>query len=227
MSSLSVILPTYNEAENVLPLIDEIPALPEIKEILVVDDDSPDRTWEVASQNPRVRVIRRIGERGLISALNRGIAEANGELVTWLDSDGSMPPGMIPTLLILNKNADIVIGSRYVPGGHDSRRSYLRRLTSRIINGLAVCMLHTQVRDCTTGYVLAERKWLLQHPLEGYYGDYCIRLLIQAERAGLTIAEVGFENVERSKGLSKTEESMFSFCKLGLAYLKTIWQLRP
>jgi len=226
MPALSVILPTYNEAENVLWLIDRIPAISEIHEILVVDDDSPDETWRVASTNPRARVIRRTGERGLIGALNRGIQESRGEVVTWLDADGSMPPALIPEMLAAKAHADIVIASRYVSGGQDSRKSTLRRLTSRMINRLAEKLLRTGIHDCTTGYVLCDRQWLLKNPLEGIYGDYCIRFLIHAERAGLTIREIGFDNKERLHGKSKTDSSFLSFFKLGMVYLETIWELR-
>ena len=226
MISLSVLLPTYNEAENVSALLDKIPNIPEIVEIVVIDDDSPDQTWRIASGNPRVTVIRRFGERGLVSALNRGIQESHGEMVTWLDADGSMPPELIPKMLHKKEDADIVIASRYVDGGLDSRRSGVRRVTSRVINRVAEKLLHTGIHDCTTGYVLCNRKWLLEHPLEGVYGDYCIRFLIQAERAGLKIGELGFENVERAHGASKTEESWLGFFKLGIAYLETIWELR-
>lgn len=227
MTSLSVLLPTYNEAENVLELIEQIPDIPAIFEILVIDDDSPDQTWKVVSKDHRVRMIRRVGERGLVGALNRGIQEAHGETITWLDADGSMPPDLIPDMLEAKTAADIVIASRYVAGGSDSRKSSMRRFTSRAINRFAGKILKTRIHDCTTGYVLCDRSWLLEHPLQGVYGDYCIRFLIQAERAGLKIHEIGFENKERIHGTSKTDSSFFSFLRLGAAYLETIWELRP
>ena len=226
--SLSLVLPTYEEAESISRLLNHLLAIPEVDEILVVDDDSPDRTWEVAGtiQSPRLRVIRRVGERGLTSALNRGIQEAKGELVAWMDADGAMPADLIPSLLSAKQHADIAIGSRYVPGGRDRRPSSLRRFSSRLINRIARLVLGTTVRDCTTGFVLAERAWVLQNPLQGNYGDYCIRFLVHADRSGLRVAEVPFENFERRMGRSKTKDSFLSFCRIGFGYLKAIWQLR-
>ena len=120
-----MILPTYNERETIILLINEIlAAVPDV-DVLVVDDDSPDLTWSVIEQtftgDSRVKVLRRIGRRGLPSALAEGTNQAKGEAVVWLDADGSMPAADIPALLAGLNNADVTVGSRYTPGGRDAR----------------------------------------------------------------------------------------------------------
>lgn len=224
---LSVVLPTYNEAGTILPLLRRILTVSQVDEILVVDDDSPDRTWEIASQtgSDRVHVLRRTSERGLVSALNHGIRNASGDIVAWMDADGSHPPEMLPQMLSAMANADIAIASRYVAGGSDKRKSALRALSSRFLNWLSRDLLHPTTKDCTTGYVLARKEWLLTHPLQGNYGEYCIRLLVTAERENKRVVEIPFANVDREQGESKTDESLLTFFKLGVRYLRTIFQL--
>ena len=107
----------------------------------MVDDDSPDGTWKLAQDldDPRVKVIRRVGTRGLASAFNRGILESRGGIVGWMDADMCMPPSVLPDMyrMLVDEGFDIVIGSRYAPGGVDDRRP-IRTLASRLINGFAL-----------------------------------------------------------------------------------------
>ena len=97
--SVSVVLATYNERENILDTIGEIyKHVTQSTEVIVVDDDSPDQTWDIVGQlqDPRVKVIRRVSTRGLASAFNRGIIESRGQVVCWMDADMCMPPAMLP-----------------------------------------------------------------------------------------------------------------------------------
>ncbi len=99
---VSIVLATFNERENILDTIGSIFAhLGDQVEIIVVDDDSPDQTWHLAQDlnHPRVKVIRRVGTRGLASAFNRGILESRGEIVGWMDADMCMPPAMLPRMI--------------------------------------------------------------------------------------------------------------------------------
>src|SRR5688500_5538138 len=96
---LSVILPTYNEADNIVPLIEEVRRAVGDAEIVVVDDDSPDGTWRrVEEARPEVRLLRRVGRRGLTSAIREGIQASRGERVAWMDCDFSTPPEVLPRL---------------------------------------------------------------------------------------------------------------------------------
>jgi len=116
---VSVVLPTYNERDNIYPLIQALlnhlaDASPEI---IVVDDDSPDGTWqvvaEVAAQDERVRLLRRLDERGLTSAIAAGIEQARGDIVVWMDCDFSMPPEVVPRLVAaVDGGYDLAVGSR-------------------------------------------------------------------------------------------------------------------
>ncbi len=122
---ISVILPTYNERENIGRLVERIfRSVNDSLQIIVVDDDSPDGTWkvvqEIAERDNRVRLLRRVGRRGLRSALVEGISLAQGEIVVWMDCDFSMPPEIVPHLVREIGAFDIVIGSRYVEGGKDA-----------------------------------------------------------------------------------------------------------
>src|SRR3989344_9613079 len=124
-NDVSVVLPSYNERENIIEAIDRISKAVGIhlKEIIIVDDNSTDGTWQLAEEynHPKVRLIRRMNEKGLASALARGVEEAKGNLVVWMDCDLGLPPEDIPRLLAPLPEHDVVIGSRYVPGGKDNR----------------------------------------------------------------------------------------------------------
>ena len=193
---VSVILPTYNEAPVIVEVVREILAAVPEAEVLVVDDDSPDRTWalvgEAFASDPRARVLRRIGRRGLPSALAEGIGATTGSVVTWLDADGSMPAAVIPRLVAATADADVAVASRYARGGADARDSRARILASRAINLLGQTCLGGPVRDWTSGFVAARRAAFARVPLrtDHAYGDYCIDFLHRACRAGLRVVEV-------------------------------------
>ena len=109
----SVVLPTYNEREVIVGVVAEILDAVGDVEVLVVDDDSPDRTWEVVAGafagDPRARVLRRVGRRGLASAIAEGVTETKGDVVVWMDADGSMPPDVIPRLVAATVAADVAV----------------------------------------------------------------------------------------------------------------------
>jgi dolichol-phosphate mannosyltransferase len=226
----TVVLPTYNERRVIVGLVREILEAEHDAEVIVVDDDSPDCTWELVGQaftgDPRVRVLRRIGRRGLPSALAEGIAAARADVVVWLDADGSMPAAVIPRLRAAVAGADIAVASRYAPGGADGREERLRILASRAINGLATLCLGGPVRDWTSGFVAARRAALARVPLGTHhaYGDYCIDFLHRARRARLAIVEIPYRCVERRAGETKTSQDLGRFVRLGLRYIGTILQ---
>jgi dolichol-phosphate mannosyltransferase len=230
--NVSVVLPTYNEGATILPLIADVHAALRDAEIVVVDDDSPDGTWRIVGDafqgDDRVRVIRRIGRRGLPTALAEGLAAGKGEALVWLDADGSMPPFVIPDLIAGLGDADIAVASRYVAGGEDARDSRFRRVSSWIINAFAAMLLSPKVRDYTSGFIAVRRTALERLPLRTnyVYGEYCIDLLYRACRAGLTVREVPYRNVERVAGETKTAPSFRRFAVLGFAYFKAIVKLR-
>jgi dolichol-phosphate mannosyltransferase len=201
-------------------------------EVLVVDDDSPDRTWEAVEAafagDGRARALRRVGRRGLASAIAEGIATTRGDVVVWLDADGSMPAHVIPRLIAATADADVAVASRYAPGGRDARDSATRILASRAINGFGTLWLGGPVRDWTSGFVAARRAVLERVPIrtDHVYGDYCIDFLHRACQAGCRIVEVPYACVERRAGTTKTSPSLRRFAALGLRYVRTIVRLR-
>jgi dolichol-phosphate mannosyltransferase len=235
MPQISIVLPTYNEAGNIEPLIDRtlqaLGSYPGGVEVVVVDDDSPDKTWQLvahkADQDRRVRLIHRRGESGLTSAISRGIHEAQGEWVGWMDCDLSMPPEQWPQLAdILAGGADMAVGSRYVPGGGDVAHSLTGRLFSRIINLWAGLLLSWSIKDYTSGFILGRREVFKQIELRGDYGEYCIDMLYRAKRAGFTIRELPYLCIPREAGESKTATNIWGYLTRGVNYVTTILRLR-
>jgi dolichol-phosphate mannosyltransferase len=228
---ISIVLATYNErgiiAETIRTILKEVP---EPVEVIVVDDDSPDRTWEVVEslELPNVKVIRRRGARGLASAFNRGIIESRGDYIGWMDADLGMPPAMIPRMyrLIVDDGYDMAIGSRYVDGGADERRPF-RVLASHLINGLARLVLGHGVKDYDSGFVLMKRSVLDTVTfMPSGYGDYCIEFIYDACRKGVRIAEVGYVFRERTIGTSKSVPSIPRFLLTGMKYALRIVRTR-
>jgi dolichol-phosphate mannosyltransferase len=228
----SVVLPTYNERDVISGVVREILDAVGDVEVLVVDDDSPDRTWEVVGRDfagdGRARALRRVGRRGLASAIAEGIDVTRGEVVVWLDADGSMPAEVIPRLVAATAGADVAVASRYAPGGRDARDSAARVLASRAINAFGTLWLGGPVRDWTSGFVAARRTALRRVPIrpDHTYGDYCIDFLHRACRAGCRVVEVPYACVERRAGTTKTSPSLRRFAALGLIYARTILRLR-
>ena len=230
---LSAVLPTYNEGENVLPLLDRLERslAPLAYEIIVVDDDSPDGTAELVARytnaHPAVRLLRRVGRRGLRSAIQEGIDASAGATVVWMDCDLSMPPEVVPALHRALAAADVAIGSRYAPGGRDARRDVpLHRLLSRALNGFVRAFLGAEITDYTTGFVCASRRVLDDVRLAGDYGEYCIDFLHRARKRGFRIVEVPYRNAPRARGTSKTATGALGLLRRGWHYVVSAIRLR-
>ncbi len=232
---ISIILPTYNEAGNIELLIDRtLQALgdyPGGMEVVVVDDNSPDGTWRLvaarAKTDDRVRLIHRTGEKGLTSAISRGIREARGQWVGWMDCDLSMPPEAWPRLAeALTQGAKMAVGSRYVPSGGDIAHSLTGRTFSRLINLWAGLVLDGSIKDYTSGFILGQREIFERIDLRGDYGEYCIDLLYRTKKAGFTVRELPYLCVPREAGESKTATDVQGYLKRGVNYVKTVFRLR-
>ena len=235
------VLPTYNENENIGPLIERLLAAMEGPYmVIVVDDNSPDGTAEVVEEmatrynqpgETRVVLVRRIHERGLTSAIQRGINEAiyiyNAEIVTWMDCDLSMPPEDVPKLVevIRQKQADIAVASRWVSGGQDIAHGKMARSLSWIINRFAIQLIGDDIHDYTSGFIAAHASVLKALPLHGDYGEYCIDLLARAIYRGYKLVEVPYICVPRYSGESKTGINLWDYLYKGRHYLTTVWRL--
>jgi dolichol-phosphate mannosyltransferase len=220
VSPVSVILPTYEERDNIVELIE-----------IVVDDDSPDGTWQVCEgareRFPRLQVIRRTEERGLFTAIRTGIQASRGGIVVWMDCDLSMPPARIPALVAaVDAGADLAVGSRYVPGGRDARGQWLPVLASEIACRFASWVLEPPFRDYTSGFIAMRRSALDAFPDEGDYGEYFIALVYRAFALGRTVVEVPYTLTVRERGESKTATNLLGFLVRGRKYVATVLRLR-
>lgn len=235
--ALSIVLPTYNEKDNIIVLLSELEqvlALP--WEAIVVDDDSPDETWravsEFAATRKNIRLLHRKNIRGLTSALNDGLAIAQGNLVMWMDVDLSMPPQKIPELLrAIEAGADVAVGSRYVPGGGDARAVNpllsIHWLLSKVLSILSGWALGCRFRDWSSGFIVMKRVFLEDYRLSGDYGEYFIALivyLIKTRKA--RVVEVPYILVPRERGESKTATNLWGFIRRGRKYLSMIARQR-
>jgi dolichol-phosphate mannosyltransferase len=212
-----LVLPTYNEAENIGPLVRAV--LPPLASagiehhVLIVDDGSPDGTGEIADrlagELEPVEVLHRGAKDGLGRAYLAGFALALGrgaDLVMEMDSDFSHDPNDVPRLIAAAGAADLVLGSRYVPGGGIADWGLLRRLTSRGGCAYARWLLGVPVRDLTGGFKCFHRRVLEGIDLGGVRADgygFQIELTYRAIKAGFTVTEVPILFREREVGSSK------------------------
>ena len=213
-----VIVPTYNERANILVLVAGLMEHENVR-VLVVDDQSPDGTGEVADElalrHPgRVDVMHRTGQRGLgrsyIDGIRRAIREPV-DVLCQMDADLSHDPRQLPSLVAAASYADVVIGSRYIPGGAIVNWPLRRRLLSRFANVYIRAVTRLGVRDCTTGYRCWRREALASLPLDQFLSDgysFLIEMLIVASRRGLRITEVPITFVERTEGESKVSRTV-------------------
>jgi dolichol-phosphate mannosyltransferase len=225
---VSIVLATYNEKENILDTIGAIfQHVPDV-EIIVVDDDSADKTWKLVEDlnDPRVKLIRRVDTRGLASAFNRGIIESRGQVVGWMDADMCMPPSLLPKMVDDLDQYDIVVGSRYAAGGVDDREP-LRVISSRLINGLATLVLGYGIRDYDSGFVVLKRDVFNKVSIiPTGYGAYFMEFLYTCRKKGLKVLEVPYVFRDRAKGVSKSAPSVYRFFRTGMQYVMRIFTAR-
>jgi dolichol-phosphate mannosyltransferase len=208
-----MVVPTYDEADNLAWIVGRIRAAQPEVDILVVDDDSPDGTGaiadELAAADPQVRVLHRTGKGGLGAAYLHGfgVALADGyDVIGEMDADGSHQPEQLGLLLDGLAEADLIIGSRYVPGGSVVNWPRSRELLSRGGNLYVRLLLGIRVRDATAGFRLFRRSTLEKIDLESVQSTgyvFQTDLVARTLGAGLTVREVPIEFVERVRGDSK------------------------
>jgi dolichol-phosphate mannosyltransferase len=213
-----VVIPTYDERESLPRVLSRLHAAVPDADILVVDDASPDGTGELAdemaSADPRVHVLHRPGKAGLGSAYLAGFrwGLARGyDVLVEMDADGSHAPEQLPDLLAALVDADLVLGSRWVPGGTVVDWPRRRELLSRGGNAYVRRMLDLPVRDATGGF-RAYRREVLEHIDLGGVSSagYCFQvdLVWRAHGAGFRVAEVPIRFVERVSGVSKMNRAI-------------------
>jgi dolichol-phosphate mannosyltransferase len=207
-----VIVPTYNERDNLPVVVARLLATPGLR-VLVVDDASPDGSGAVAdglaAATARVAVLHRTGERGLGRSYVDGMQRAlttDATHICQMDADLSHDPGDIPRLLEASARADLVIGSRYVAGGALSNWPLHRVVLSRVANRYVRAITRMAVHDCTSGFRCWRRELLARVPLAAIRSDgygFQVEMAWEATRAGGRIAEIPITFVERRQGTSK------------------------
>ncbi len=207
-----VLIPTYNEKENIKALIKAIFNL-NIKnlEIVVIDDNSPDGTWEIVKnlKDKRVHLILRKTNRGRGYAGKEGFKFAlnnKADYIIEMDADFSHDPKYIPFMLKEMKNNDVVLGSRLVKGGKDIGRSAIRKLITRLANFYIRIMLGLKVRDCNSGYRCFRSnviKSINPDKINAKGPDIVQEVLFKSKLKGFKIKEIPIEFVDRRKGKSK------------------------
>ena len=208
-----VIVPTYNEAENIEQLVAEILAQPVPLDVVIVDDNSPDGTGRLAdalaAHYERVQVIHRRAKLGLgtayIAGFNRALERGYGYVIT-MDADFSHSPAYLPALLGMMQHCDLAIGSRYVDGGGSTGCSWPRVALSRGANAFAKLMLGLEASDCTAGFRCYKHHVLRSIGLGDIFSSgysFLVEMVTLCQRRGFSIGEMPIIFHNRSRGKSK------------------------
>jgi dolichol-phosphate mannosyltransferase len=232
---VSVITPTFNEAENLPILVDQLhAALDGIDhEIVVADDDSPDRTWEVAEQlaadDPTITVMRRFHDPGLSAAVLDGMSVARGEMLAVIDADLQHDASILPDMVerIRSGDADVVVGSRSTVGGGYGEWAASRRLVSWIATLIARLLLRVPVSDPMSGYFVVSRRAYEQTAPQINPRGFKILLEFVGRNHDLRVDEVGYEFANRVHGETKLNRSVIRSYLLGVAELRVGRQINP
>lgn len=214
-----IIIPTYNELDNLRPLLEAVFNNTATSEVLVVDDNSPDGTGQLVDQlaenDTRIHVLHRSGKLGLGTAYIAGFkyAIANGyDAAFEMDADFSHDPRYLPDFLKAIENADLVIGSRYIRGGSTPNWSILRRIISNGGNIYARILLGMTVHDCTAGYRCYRRQVLENIDLDGIQSQgyaFQVELAYRVQKEGFRIVEIPIVFMDRRVGKSKMSRKIF------------------
>jgi dolichol-phosphate mannosyltransferase len=215
-----VIIPTYNERENLDPIVARVRSSVPGADVLVVDDNSPDGTGELADKlstgDQQISVLHRPGKGGLGAAYIAGFGwalERGYAAMIEMDADGSHQPEDLPRLLRALEGADLVIGSRWIPGGTVRNWPKSREALSRGANTYARLMLRVPIRDTTAGFRAYRAETLRAIALDTVRSQgYCfqIDLTLRAANAGLTILEVPITFIDRTRGASKMSRAVMA-----------------
>ena len=236
-----VIIPTYNEKENIGGLTGRILALPIAAEVVVVDDNSPDGTGalldSLKATERRLHVIHRAGKLGLGTAHVAGLKyaiEHNADFAVTMDADFSHDPSYIPALVQTAQKFDLSIGSRYVDGGGAENSPFHRRLLSRAANMFAKAALGLKTSDCTAGFRCYKVQTLKTADLEGIFSNgysFLIEMLYRLQRLGFSVGEIPIRFIDRELGASKISrneifKALYTVIRLAWTRVNPLNQLR-
>lgn len=234
MLRVLIVLPTYNERENIEPMLEALLALPDQVDVLVVDDNSPDGTWQYVEQymashpEGRVHLLHRAGKQGLRSAYLAGFQwglERNYDYLCEIDCDFSHNPEDVTRLVAAceEQHADLAIGSRYVSGVNVVNWPMGRIIMSYCASVYVRCISGMPVRDATAGFVCyrgTALARLLRHPIRMKGYGFQIEMKYVAYRMGLKIVEVPIIFTDRKRGTSKMSGGIFSEALCGVIRMR-------
>ncbi|MDE1727401.1 MAG: glycosyltransferase family 2 protein [Thaumarchaeota archaeon] len=229
--SLSVIIPTYNESQNITKMLDIVSSClpPETNaEIIVIDDNSPDGTGEITEEYARksrdsggceIKLITRKDQRGLSSAILAGIRASIGESVVVMDSDFSHPPETIAKMIeeLKRSDCDIVVASRYVEGGSITGWPFKRKLISKGATKIAQRSLGIKIKDPMSGFFAFRRHIIRNIKFDAIGYKILLEILVKAKEA--RVKEIPYNFTDRKSGESKLDRSVIS------DYIKSVWKL--
>lgn len=200
---ISIIIPTYNEADNIASLIIKIEKAYRDAEIIVVDDNSPDGTAgivrELQKTNPKIKLKLRLSKRGLSSAVIDGFSVASGSIIGVMDADHSHPPELLPKIIKKMEDYDFILGSRYIKGGGISNWPLSRKLISKFATLLARPLV--SIKDPMSGYFMFKRKIIRGVKLEPEGFKIALEILVKAQPKH--VKEIPFIFNDRQAGKSK------------------------
>lgn len=223
---ISIVVPTYNESENIGNLLQAVSKTLEScdYEIIIVDDNSPDGTAgivrKISCEDNRIRLVVRSGKLGLGSAILEGFSMAEGNYLLMIDADLSHRPEDIKRLIDRRKEADIIIGSRYINGGRTICWPMKRRIISRIAIVLVKLFFNLSVKDPVSGFALYKKETIER--LNGKLRPMGYKLLLEvlAKSPGVTVIEIPITFINRKTGKSKLSLDEV------LKFIKLCWSLR-
>ena len=224
---ISIILSTFNEEIAIEKTINEIQKYIKNVEIIVVDDNSTDKTFEILKrlQNQNIKIFLRKKNKGLASAFLLGLINTQGDIIGWVDSNMTSIVKIFPEMIHNLENNDIVILSRFVDGGKDER-NMIRKLSSYILNKFTKFVLNSKINDLSSGIFVMNKKVLLDTlPIASGHGEFMIEFLYNAERRGNKIKEISYTQPVDEEGNSKSYPNIFKFSLLGFFYFIRILQI--
>ena len=220
---ISIILSTYNEGSVIEETIGKIFECVKNVEIVLVDDNSSDGTFEKVKKinNPNLKIYSR-KSRGLASAFLLGLINSSGDVVGWIDSNMGSLAIKLPDMISKLESNDLIVLSRYVEGGKDERKG-LRIMSSRIVNFICRIVLGRKIKDYTSGIFVMNRSVLNEVvPISYGHGEFFIEFLYNAKQKDIKILEIPFTQPADKEGMSKTAPNILKFAYLSFFYLTRI-----
>ena len=210
---ISIILSTFNEEIAIKKTINEIRKHINDVEIIVIDDNSTDRTFEILKslENDTTKVFLRKKTKGLASAFLLGLIHSRGDIIGWVDSNMSSVVKLFPQMINELQTNDVVILSRFLEGGKDER-NFVRKWSSYILNKITKFVLRSKINDLSSGIFVMKRAVLLDTlPIASGHGEFIIEFLYNAERKGNKIKEIAYTQPIDEEGNSKSYPNFLNF----------------